>query len=169
MLTESQEKYLAGIPENANADIEPWDPSAAEFAKNLITELEQATGLETFWGGSLALGILGQNDVDLFLFSEPENFHTHLPEITSILGEPKYKLSDRILWRTTKDSYRIDACLGSKNAEGVQSDIFFSNSLKNDDALLQEYIALKENGLSAREYYKRKNEFYNRIVASRRT
>lgn len=164
MLTESQEQYMAGIPEDAKSDIKPWDSKAAEFARNLVVELEKATGLEVFWGGSLALGILGQNDIDLTLFCEPQDFGKYLPKIVSILGQLKWELEDKILWRTTKDAYKVDAYLGSKNLEGVQNDLFFSNSLKNNPALLQEYISVKEQGLSAREYYKRKNEFYNRVV-----
>jgi len=168
MLTHSQKEYMAGIPENANADIQPWNPNAAKFAEGLIEKLEQATGLEIFWGGSLALGILGQNDVDLTLFSESKDFEKYIQGVVSILGEPKYKLIDKILWRTTKDGYRVDAYLGSKNSKGVQSDIFFSNSLKNNPAFLQEYMSLKkEMGLSAREYYKRKNEFYNKVLTLR--
>lgn len=164
-LTHSQKEYMVGIPENASANIQPWDPNAAKFAEGLIEKLEHATRLEIFWGGSLALGILGQNDIDLTLFSEPKDFEKYLQGVVSILGEPKYKLTDKILWRTTKDGHKVDAYLGSKNSEGVQSDIFFSNSLKNNPALLQEYISLKkEMGLSAREYYKRKNEFYNKVL-----
>ena len=164
MLHESQKQYMAGIPESSDAHIKPWDSSAAEYAKNLIGQLERATGLEVFWGGSLALGMLGQNDIDLTLFAEPKDFSHYVPGVISILGEPTYTLVDKILWRTVKDGHNVDAYLGSKNSEGAQADILFSSSLKNNPTLSQEYVSLKEQGLSARECYKRKNEFYNRVV-----
>lgn len=117
-----------------------------------------------FWEGSLALGILGQNDIDLYIFSEPENFNDNLPKVVSVLGEPTYVLEDKILWRIIKDGYKIDASLGSKNLKGVQNDTVFFNSLKEKPELLQEYIDLKQGDLSAREYYQKKNEFYNRVI-----
>jgi hypothetical protein len=169
MLTHSQRKYMAGIPENASPDIQPWDPDAAKYARNLIAKLKRATGLEIFWGGSLALGILGQNDIDLTLFSEPKDFKKYLPGAVAVLGEPQYRLTDKMLWRTTKDKYKVDAYLGSKNAESARADLFFTDSLKNNPALLQEYVSLKEKGSSAREYYKRKNEFYNRVLTLQRS
>ena len=167
MLTEAQEKYLQKIPENDMADIKPWDPQATEFAKNLIRQIKQNSGLEIFWGGSLALGILGQNDIDLGIFSEPKDFNLYLPKLIISLGEPTYVLPEKILWRIVKDGYRVDAGLISKNSDTVQKDLFFSESLENNPNLLQEYIVLKNPNLTAREYYRIKNEFYNRIVENK--
>lgn len=164
MLTESQKEYLEKIPEDSKADIKPWNPETAKFAENLVKKLEEITGLEVFWEGSLALGIPGQNDIDLYIFSEPENLSDNLPKVVSILGDSTYTLDDKILWRVTKEGYKIDASLGSKNLEGVQNDMTFFNSLKEKPELLQKYIDLKQGDLSAREYYRRKNEFYNRVI-----
>ena len=164
MLTESQKEYLEKIPKDSNADIKPWDPESAKFAENLVKQLEEFTVLEVFWEGSLALGIPGQNDIDLYIFSEPENFNDNLPKVISVLGEPTYVLEDKIIWRVVKNGYKIDASLGSKNLKGAQNDVTFFNSLKEKPELLQEYIDLKQGDLSAREYYQKKNEFYNRVI-----
>ena len=133
-------------------------------SENLVEQLKVTTSLEVFWEGSLALGIPGQNDIDLYIFSEPEEFDDNLPKIVSVLGTPTYILEDKILWRTIKDGHKIDASLGSKNLEGVRNDMVFFNSLKGKPDLLQEYITLKQGDLSAREYYQKKNEFYNRVI-----
>ncbi len=164
MLTEEQEKYLSKIPSDAVASIKPWDPITAKFAKSLIKEIEQNTGLEVFWEGSLALGIPGENDIDLVIFSEPKDFDKHLPAVIRTLGKPTYVLSEKVLWRITKDGYKIDASLTSKNDPAVKFDILFLTSLINNPTLLKEYITLKIPGLSARKYYKLKNEFYNEIT-----
>lgn len=164
MLTEAQENYLNKIPEGSVAEIKAWDPDASRFAKKLIKQINQDSGLEIFWCGSLAMGILGQNDIDLYIFAEPKDFELHLPEIIKSLGKPTYILDEKILWRIVKNGYKIDASLLSKDSNEVKHDLFFTKSLKSDPALLQEYISLKNPGLSAREYYKLKNEFYNRIV-----
>ncbi|PIR44509.1 MAG: hypothetical protein COV10_04660 [Candidatus Vogelbacteria bacterium CG10_big_fil_rev_8_21_14_0_10_51_16] len=164
MLTASQKEYLEKIPEGDKADIQPWDSASAKFAETLVKQLEESTGLEVFWEGSLALGIPGQNDIDLYIFSEPKDFSDNLPKLLSVLGEPTYILEDKILWRVVKDGHKIDACLGSKNLKGAQGDAVFFNSLKEKPELLKEYTALKQGDLSAREYYQRKNEFYNRVI-----
>lgn len=164
MLTNSQKEYLEKIPKDIKANIKPWDPEAAKFTENLIKQIKEFTGLEVFWEGSLALGILGQNDIDLYVFSEPQNFKNNLPKVISIFGEPTYKLEDKVLWRIVKDGHKIDVSLASKNLKEVQNDKIFFNSLKEKRELLQEYINLKQENLSAREYYQRKNEFYNRII-----
>lgn len=164
MLTESQKEYLEKIPKDSMANLKPWDEEAAKFAQSLVKRLEEITPLEVFWEGSLALGIPGENDIDLYFFSEPENFNAFLPKVVSILGSPTYELEDRILWRVIIVGYKIDATMGSKNMEAAQNDIRFFNSLKREPELLQEYIDLKQEDLSAREYYRRKNEFYNQVI-----
>lgn len=164
MLTEEQKKYLAKIPSNAVASIEPWDTITAESAKSLIKEIEQNSGLETFWEGSLALGIPGENDIDLYIFSEPKDFDKHLPSVIQTLGEPTYVLSEKILWRITKDGHKIDAGLISKNDPAVKLDTHFFTALTNNPTLLKKYAALKVPGILAREYYRLKNEFYNKIT-----
>jgi hypothetical protein len=166
MLTESQENYLNKIPEDSIAEIKAWNPDASNFAKKLIEQIKQDSGLEIFWCGSLAMGISGQNDIDLYIFAEPKNFELHLPEIIKSLGKPTYILNEKILWRIIKNSYKIDASLLSKNSKEVKHDLFFTESLKSNQDLLQEYILLKNPGLSAREYYRLKNEFYNRVVGN---
>lgn len=164
MLNELQKNHLQKIPKGAMADIQPWSPKAAEFAKNLIEKIRKELGLEVFWVGSLMLGIIGKNDIDLYIFCEPENFEKYLPRLIKFLDEPTYKLEDKILWRVIKDGHRIDASLISKHSQTVQKDIFFIKSLKDSPSLLEKYIELKDSNLTAREYYRTKNEFYNRVT-----
>lgn len=166
MLTLKQEEYLAKIPENIIAVIKPWNPKAAEYAKTLVKKIE-LLGLEVFWEGSLALEIPGQNDIDLYIFSAPKDFNRYLPDITHILAEPTYILPEKILWRIEKDDYKIDSTLTDKNNPEVLKDKIFYTSLKENPNLLQEYAGLKVPGLSAREYFTRKNEFYNKVTGNK--
>jgi hypothetical protein len=116
----------------------------------------------------LALGIAGENDVDIYIFCEPERFDSHLPAMIQVLGEPTYRLPGRVLWRTSKDGHRVDAALASPISEAAQSDLFFTQVLRSEPTLLRDYEALKEPTLSARAYYQRKAEFYNQVLARRR-
>ena len=167
MLTEAQQRYLLTIPETSVASVNPWDPKAAEFAKNIISKINALIPeVEVFWSGALALGISGLNDIDLSILSSPADFEKHLPKLVSVLGEPIKKGEENILWRTTLGGYKVDAYLGDKDSESIQLHKRIFNILKNDPRLLDEYRLLKEaaNGLPFREYQKRKYEFYNRIL-----
>ena len=69
----------------------------------------------------------------------------------------------------------VDETLSTKEADAfvLQSGMSQSKRRGARDhfaaaVFLQEYIDLKKYGLSAREYYKQKNEFYNKVVALRK-
>lgn len=169
MLTDAQEKYLATISETDIARVNPFDPGAAEFAKNLIKQLQNALpGTEVFWSGALALGISGLNDIDLSILARPEDIDAYIPKIVSVLGEPKVKGKEKVLWRTTKDGYRVDAYLGSKDSEDIMLHKKLFKILSNSPSLLKEYELLKAgaNGMPFREYQKIKFEFYDRILSN---
>lgn len=167
MLTKDQKQYLAKIPKDKIAKIGNWDPNAAKFAKSLVEEITKNSGLEVLWEGSLALGIDGENDIDLYVFSEPNEFQKHLPDVIKTLGDPTYVLKEKILWRIIKEGYKVDASLISPNSEPVKKDKYFFETLKKDQELLDEYKSLKVPGMSARDYYKKKNEFYNKIIKTK--
>ena len=76
MLTEDQERYLKKVSETEITRIIPYDLKAAEFAKKLINELQDSSGLEVLWSGALALGISGSNDIDITIFGNPKDFET---------------------------------------------------------------------------------------------
>ena len=130
MLTQIQKQFISKIPEDTIAAIKPWDPKAAEYARLLVQKIEKNLGLQTFWEGSLSLRIAGENDIDLYIFSEPNDFDKYLPDLVTILGEPTYRLAEKILWRIKKDGHKIDASLASKDSPEVKLDMFFYTSLK---------------------------------------
>lgn len=170
MLTEGQERYLKTIPQTAKAEVKPWDSKAAGVAKRLIEDIEKAVPeLEVFWSGVLALGISGQNDIDLSILSSSRDFEKHLPKLIPILGEPQKKSDKNILWRIVMDGYRLDAYLSDKNSGDIKLHKQIFGLLKGDPRLLEEYKNLKENanGSPLREYQRRKYEFYNRILNPR--
>lgn len=168
MLTEDQERYINEIPEGEVADIKPHDEEAANYAKELVHEIESSSGLEVLWSGALPLGILGSNDIDLTLFGDPKDFKNILPKIKPILGEPQIVCPEKVLWRTKKDGHKVDAYLGSKGDEEVKAQVAFFEALQEDEELLEEYRVLKKGseGKSLREYQRKKAEFYNRVVQS---
>jgi len=167
MLTDSQKRYLLTIPENAIAEIKPWDAKAAKLVKKLISKVNSSfPHLEVFWSGALALGISGQNDIDLSILSSPKDFEAYLPKLISIFGEPQKKGKENIMWRTSIKGFRVDAYLGDKDSESIKLHKTIFKLLNSNQNLMDEYRLLKEkaNKLPLREYQSRKYEFYNRIL-----
>jgi len=99
MLTQNQEKYLLTIPADKAAVIKSFDPKARETAQSIIGQIKnEAPNLEVFFGGASALGIAGQNDIDLNLLSTPEEYKKYLPILIGLFGAPAKTNPDLIKW-----------------------------------------------------------------------
>lgn len=168
MLTPGQRRYLERIPEGSIAHIEPYSTQAARFAEKLVADLEEESGLEVYWGGALALGILGSNDIDLTIFKDERGFEQVLPALAGVLGDPSVRGPDKVLWRTTLHGHKVDAYLGERSDLAVRHQVRFVETLRTRKNLLEEYLLLKQGceGAPLREYHKRKMEFYNKVVGA---
>jgi GrpB-like predicted nucleotidyltransferase (UPF0157 family) len=167
MLNESQSKYLQTLSDTEIVEGGPYDPRAAEVAKRLLKELQTAVPeLEVFWGGALALGISGKNDIDLSIVSRCEDYDEYLPSLIRVLGEPQKRGLQNVRWEIVRDGYSVDVHLADERSEALAEQRKTHDLLKNNPELLKEYTKLKEDasGLSVREYQRHKYEFYNRIL-----
>jgi len=82
MITANQAKYLQTIPENKMASIKVFDPKVREAAELIIGLIKsELPDLEVFFGGASALGIAGQNDIDLNVLSVPEEYGKYQPAL----------------------------------------------------------------------------------------
>ena len=88
--------------------------------------------------------------------------------LRNIFGEPRsiYPLN-RVRFTTEVDGKHIDVFLINQDRDNWISLNAFEAYLKSHPEALEEYKILKEagNGLSVREYYRRKVEFFNKILA----
>ena len=68
---------------------------------------------------------------------------------------------------TYVDGKHIDVFLINKEGSGWLNSVKFENYLRTTPTVLEEYKRLKESGdgLSTREYYRKKIEFYNSILS----
>lgn len=70
MIKESQENYLTSLPEGKIIEVKPFDPRAQEVGKSILAEIHEALpDLPLQFGGAVALGIAGQNDIDMLMLS----------------------------------------------------------------------------------------------------
>ncbi len=167
MLTPNEEKYLKTIPEDKIANVHPFNPKVKEVANVIIQQIKTSCpDLEVFFGGSSALGIAGQNDIDMNLLSSPDKYPKYLPALTSLFGEPKKTNPILVKWEFEKNGFEVELYLTDKNSSELQRQIKVNDLIKNNLEYQKEYqdIKLACNGLSFREYMKKKYEFFNKIL-----
>lgn len=166
MLTSNQEKYLLTIPEDKVIFIKPFDPRVKEVARNIISKIKEVLpGTKILFMGASALGIAGQNDIDITILSNGE-FERHSNSLENLFGKPAKSNPTLVKWEFIQDSFEVELYLNNTMSPILQEQIDTFNLLKNNQELLKEYeqIKLEADSLSFREYMRRKYEFFNKIL-----
>ncbi|MCX6702740.1 MAG: GrpB family protein [Candidatus Wolfebacteria bacterium] len=169
MLKESQEKHLANFPDDLTIIVKPFDPRAREIAHEIIDNLEKVLpDLMIHFGGAVALGIAGQNDIDINILSSPEEYTKYSPIIEKLYGEPK-KRGTSIKWEFMKDGFGVDLFLTDKNSQNLKDQIRVFELLSENKALRDEYeqIKLPLGQKNFKDYARKKYEFFNKILENK--
>ena len=165
MITESQEKYLATRPDKS-VYIKPFDPKARETGNQLVSELRNLLpGLIVHFAGAAALGIAGQNDIDINILSTPEDYGKHRPILEKKFGEPS-RISKSIKWEFKRGGFHIELYLTDKNSPSIQEQIKVFEILSQSKELRDEYEKLKlpYGEIDYKKYMRKKYEFFNKIL-----
>lgn len=168
MLSKDEIDYIKRIPANKVVRIFAYDPHSSKTAQNIINSIKDVYPLlEIRYMGASALNISGQNDLDIYAFSNPEEFINYLPGLIKLFGEPLHKHKTFIEWSFEKNGFNTQFYLTQKNSPTMQRQIKVFEILENNSDLLKEYEELKEslNGKSFKKYQERKYEFYHKILA----
>lgn len=167
MFTKDERDYLSKIPQDKIVYIHPFDNRIVKTAKDIIFSINKIyPPLEIKHMGASALEISGQNDIDIYAFSDPDEFDKFLPGLTDLFGKPIHKHKTFIEWKFNKNNYHVEFYLTAKDSRTMKKQIKVFEILKNNPNLLKEYERLKEsmNGKSFREYQEKKYEFYHKIL-----
>lgn len=118
--------------------------------------------------GASSLGLSGQNDVDLYILSKPEDFGKYLPELIELFGKTVGRKYDSNSWKFSEDGIEVELYLTDPNSKPMQRQIGVYETLKSSKELRGEYEKLKEsfNGKSWKDMQRAKYEFYHRILAA---
>lgn len=168
MLSQDEADYLGKIPDGKRAGIFPFDPKGPDTAKEIINQIEDIyPNLEVRHMGASALKISGQNDLDIYAFSAPEDFQKYLPGIIKVIGTPIHSHGSFIEWSFRKNGFDVQFYLTQKDSPTMQKQIRIFEILKSSPDLLKEYEKLKEsmNGRPFREYQEKKYEFYHKVLS----
>lgn len=167
MLSADEEDYINKIPNNKKVFIKPYDKSVGITANSIIKRLQnELPGLEIKHMGASALEISGQNDIDIYIFSKPNEFDKYIPIVERHYGKPESAKYDSIAWKFVESGFDIELYLTDPTSNPMKKQIEVFEVLKKQSGLREEYEALKEslNGKSFKEYQKKKYEFYHRIL-----
>ncbi|MFH1971350.1 MAG: GrpB family protein [Patescibacteria group bacterium] len=167
MLTPDEKDYLSKIPTDKTVHIFPYDPQVEKIAEALTQSVKNIyPNLGVKHMGASALGISGQNDIDIYAFSNPKNFYKYTPGLIKLFGKPKNKHETFYEWKFEKDGFDIEFYLTEKDSITMKKQIKVFEILRKDKSLLREYEQLKEsmNGKSFKKYQEKKYRFYHRII-----
>ncbi len=169
MLTPEQEKWIDHLSDTDVISIVPFDPTVEEKFRKVKTRIQHALGsdVNVEHHGASSLGISGQDEIDVYLPIEPEQFETLINNLKSLFDEPRsYYPLKRARFVTEVDGKHIDVFLINKESDDWKNMLEFEALLRENHKILKEYKNMKElgNGLSTREYYRRKLEFINQIL-----
>ncbi|MFZ1074833.1 MAG: hypothetical protein WAN50_00445 [Minisyncoccia bacterium] len=168
MLTEGNLKYLQTISDVDIVHVAPFDPGTQKTAASIMSQVRQAIPTaKIFYFGSSALGIAGENDIDLGVIDAGE-YGSCGRMLQGIFGEP-IKVDEKqntIRWEFVRSGFTIELFLSDVLAGRILEHINTHERLVTDENLRNAYEKLKQaaDGLSKREYMKRKLEFFNTLA-----
>ncbi len=169
MLNPKQKRWVNHLSDTDKIKIIPYDPTSEEKFQMVKERVQKALGKKYHieHRGASGMGISGQDEIDTYIPVSVEEFDSLIPKLKELFGEPgsHYPL-DRVRFKTFIDGKRIDIYLINKEASSWLDGVKFENYIKSHPESLDEYRKLKEdgNGLSIREYYRRKIIFMNEIL-----
>ena len=170
MITQEQEKWIAHLG-TERVKIVPYDPKTKIAFEKAKREVQKVLGdVEVAYHGATSLEISGQGEVDLFIPALGKRFDCYLEKLIGYFGEPGsvYAL-ERARFVKYIDNIKVEIMLINKENDGWKNSVKFRNCLLENPKLLNEYRKLKEDcdGFTTQEYYRRKTEFINKILAFR--
>lgn len=162
----SQEKYLSYFPDDKVVEIKPYDSRVRLVAEGIIETLKNALPeVHVHFGGGAALGIAGQNDIDIEMLSHPDKFAELTPIITGLYGEPARKGSS-VKWEFNKSGFDVELALVDEHSPYVAERIRIFEILSQDEKLRREYEQMKlpYGTVNFKEYMRKKYDFFNRLL-----
>jgi len=169
MLTSEQEKWISHLSDKNKIRIIPFDQTAEEKFQRVKQKIRNTLGNDTpvEHHGATSLGISGQDEIDVYIPVSSSEFNTMIHPLKTIFGEPKSLYPfERVRFAAEEDKKHIDVFLINKEHDGWKRGIAFEAHLQSHPDVLEEYRKLKENGdgMTVREYYRKKVEFINEIL-----
>lgn len=170
MLTAEQERWVNHLRDDDHVTIKPFDRTSVEIFERVKTKIQTNLGKEipVEHHGATSLGISGQDEIDIYVPVPQDEFNSTMPKLKILFGKPRSNYPfERARFVTFEKEKHVDVFLINEESNGWKNCIKFESHLRTHPEDLEAYRLLKEdgNGLSTREYYRRKIGFINNILA----
>lgn len=166
MVKESQETYLSTLPDGKIIEVKPFDPRAQEVGNEILSQLREALPEATLhFGGAVALGILGQNDIDITILSTPPEFDSYRSTIEKLYGAPSH-VTKSVKWQFQKEGFDVELYMTDKDAESAKDQRRVFEVLSKSKELRDAYerVKLPYGPIDFKEYMRKKYAFFNEIL-----
>lgn len=167
MLTKDQKNYLKTIPPDKRVNVRSFNKRLQKVANEIIQSIRKIyPNLAVLHMGASALGIAGQEELDIYVLVKPLEFDKYLQGLIKLFGNSLHRHKTFIEWNFMKDGYTIELYLTDPDSKTMRQQIKVFETLKNNKKLLSQYEQLKKSmdGKSLKEYQKKKYEFFNKIL-----
>ncbi|MBI2065008.1 MAG: GrpB family protein [Candidatus Yanofskybacteria bacterium] len=171
MIKESQEKYLASLPDGKVIEVKPFDPRVREVAESLMAQIKEALpDADLHFGGAAALEIAGQNDIDISILYDPADFDHYLSTLEKLFGKPSRTgtspKNKSVKWEFKKDGFEVELYISLKSSPVSQEQIKVFELLSKNEGLRDAYeqTKLPYGQIDFKEYVRKKYEFFNKIL-----
>ncbi len=170
MLTKDQKKWINSLASKTNKiNIVPHNPKTKEVFEKIKKEIQIVLGeVEVFHRGATGMGISGQGEIDCYVPIPEKLFDEYLKKMIERFGQAgSIYPSRRARFVKYIDGIKIEMFIINKKSFDWVNGLKFENYLKSHTEALEAYKKLKESceGSSMSEYYRRKIEFINDILA----
>ena len=166
MLTTDEEDFLSKQTDKI-ITVKPFNPSCITVATKIINRIKAVfPNADVRHLGASSLGLSGQNDIDMYILSDPSDFDKYLSGLIKLFGETKWRKYDSNAWKFIEDGIEVELYLTDPTSKPMQRQIGVYNALKASKKLQKEYEKLKEkfNGKSWIEMQKAKYTFYHKVL-----
>ncbi len=168
MLTPEQTTWIESLS-NRQIFVVPYDSRSEELFNKVKEKVHQILGPDVVVEhcGASGLGISGQDEIDVSIVTEKGKFADYIPLLETEFGSVRSQYSDRARFEVREEGKKIDLKIVDLDHPNYLQGKIFEQYLKSHPEDLERYRALKEeaSGTSVKEYYRRKTEFINDILA----
>lgn len=168
MITKEQEEFLSTLSDKA-ISIVPYDPRTERLYGSIKERILKVLGPEAVVEhcGASSFGISGQDEIDVTIVANKAMFADYIPKLEKEFGPMKSQYPDRVRFKTEVEGKKIDLKISDEDHPNhIRGKIFEAYLWKHPEEL-ERYRILKEesNGVTVKEYYRRKIEFINDILS----
>ena len=169
MLTPEQEEWIEKSLSDRIITIVPYDTRTEELFERVKTKIRNLLGEDVVVEhcGASSFGISGQDEIDVSIVVSKDMFDEYIPKLEKEFGPVGSRYPDRVRFEVKEDGKKIDLRIIDADHPNYTNGKIFEQYLRENHDELERYRILKEecNDVTVKEYYRRKTEFINEILA----